>query len=365
VIRNVSARLATGVVGSLIGVMLLGTTGVSAKDTRLLYVGDPGQEGNPPSPYEIHPTLVSPGYVSYFDVMIKNEGRQTLTGATLAMGTLIATSDGNGDVGQYLPTGWKINNIVYVGGITPTCVTDGPSAVPATGLITPGSYDGFSCSFGNLGPRANGTIRVYLTAGDSLGASSDLQVSGKVAENVSGNVGGNTNTFYAYGAGNFFLSGDGVVAGLFTNAKISPSKPKDGAPPTTIDITTLTGAYVVSIEEFASGDSGFPSCPSGVACDDSVGASRAHVNFGNSVSPYFVWTMLFQVDPSYKLSKDTGFVHVYDNGTYKIFYDVNQTSCSKPHWQVPCADFSLVTDGSSTYVEVIFKTDVNGTGHFL
>ena len=95
------------------------------------------------------------------------------------------------------------------------------------------------------------------------------------------------------------------------------------------------------------------------------GVSRIHVNFGLSVDPYFVWTMLFPVDAGYKLKTSDGFIHVSDDGSSKTFYNVSQTSCTKPHASIPCADFSLVIVGSQLYVQVIFKTTVNGHGAYF
>jgi hypothetical protein len=355
--RSTIWRWATTSVGAaLLGLTMLPGL-VTAADSRMLYVGDPAQLSTPPTPYEIHPTAVSVGNVTYFDVQIKNLGRQVLTSAALAMGSLIATSDGNGNVGKALPAGWKINNIVKLAGSTPTCVTDQASDAPSTGLITPGSYDGFSCDYGNLARNAGGTVRVYLTAGPALASSSDIQVSGKVAEATGGNVGGNTNTFFAYGQGSYFVTGTGKVAGLFdkNHGPIVPSV--RGATPTAVDLFALSGDYVVSIDETQGG----PDCPSTVTCIG--GASTVHVNQGAAVSPYFIWTALFPVDAGYKLSNKTGFIHFFESGTpaYETFYNVKQTSCSKP--TIPCADFSLVTDGSGNlYVQVIFKTAKNGSG---
>ena len=356
---KLSRRLATVATTALLGTMLLGAGTATAANTRMLYVGDPAQESAPPTVYQIHPTAVSDGYVSYFDVQIKNEGRQTLTSASLAMGTLIATSDGNGTFGQALPIGWTVKNITSLAGISPTCVTDQPSASPSTGLITPGAYGGFSCSFGNLSRNATGTIRVYLNAGPGPINANDIQVSGKVAEATGGNVGSNTNTFYAYSDGTFFVSGDGRVAGLFdkTHGPINPLV--RGATPTVVDLFDLTG-YVVSIDETLGG----PACPSTVVCIG--GASTVHVNQGVAVSTYFLWTAQFPVGPTYKLSNKTGFIHFFETGGYETFYNVPKTSCSKP--TIPCADFSLVTvpDGSGNlFVQVIFKTKNNGSGRLF
>jgi hypothetical protein len=353
---NLSRRLATVATAALLGTLLLGTGTATAADSRMLYVGDPTQESAPPIPYQIHPTAVSDGNVTYFDVQIKNEGRQTLTSASIAMGTLIATSDGNGAFGQALPTGWTIKNITSLAGISPTCVTDPASGAPTSGLVTVGAYDGFSCSFGNLGRNGGGTIRVYLTAGPALVNSSDIQVSGKVAEATGGNVGSNTNTFYAYGNGSFFVSGDGRVAGLFdkNHGPIVPTV--RGATPTAVDLFALSGDYVVSIDETLGG----PPCPSTITTC-SAGASTVHVNQGAAVSPYFVWTAQFPVSSTYKLSNKTGFIHFFEAGGYETFYNVQKTSCSKA--TIPCANFSLVTDGSGNlFVQVIFKTANNGSG---
>jgi hypothetical protein len=335
---------------------------VSAADSRQLYVGDPTELAVPlPAVYHVHPTPVSDGQVTYFDVQVKNVGRQTLTSAMLAMGTLIATSDGNGNTGKYLPTDWKINNVVKLAGSTPTCVTDGPtSTAPDAGLITPGFYDGFSCDYGNLGRNGGGTVRVFLTAGPGPVAAGDIEVSGKVAEATGGNVGGNTNTFFASDEGGFFVSGDGKIAGLFPNdhGPIKPSVP--GATPTAVNLFALTGDYVVSIDETLGG----PPCPTTITTC-SAGASTVHVNQGVLVSPYFVWTAQFPVDAGYKLSNKTGFIHFFDSGTpaYETFYNVQKTSCSKP--TIPCADFSLVTIGTQLYVQVIFKTAKNGSGRLF
>lgn len=366
--RNYRQRATLAPVVALLGVMLLGVSGAAgAASTRTLYVGDPNQVSNPPNPYEIHPTPVSAGQYSYFDVEIKNGGKQTLTGAELAMGTLIAGTDGT-NIGKPLPSGWKITNIVYQSGITPTCVTDPSSVAPSTGLITAGSYDGFSCGFGNLSARTGyGTIRVYLFAGPDLSAASDIQVSGKVAENTGGNVGSNTNTFYAYGSGNFWVSGDGRIAGLFdkNSGPVSPLAPTGTITSVDLFALTSTSQFVVSIDETTTS----PTCPTTITTC-STGSSTVHVNQGLSVSPYFVWIAQFPVSSSYKLSTKTGFIHFFEtydpndpqhSSDYETFYAVNKTSCSKP--SIPCADFTLVNGGtSSAYVQVYFETARNGSG---
>ena len=155
----------------------------------------------------------------------------------------------------------------------PTCVTDLSSAKPATGLITPGLYDGLSCNFGNFAKGASASVRVFLQAGSTLAHDPTwrcfdaltgttlnpcpgLVISGKVAEAVGGNVGGNNNTFYAYGdeRSPYFVSGAGLVAGLFSKqASSTPSSHAAGTALTTIDITPLTGDYVVTVDEVSAG----------------------------------------------------------------------------------------------------------------
>jgi hypothetical protein len=362
-------KLAGLVTAGMLGSMIVGPVGVSANDTRSLYVGDPTQVNTAPTPYEVHPTPVSVGQITYFDVLIKNLGKQTLTSAVIGMGTLIA--DNSGLPGPQLPTDWTIKNVTSQSGKVPTCVTDPVSAAPDTGLITPGAYNGFSCSFGNLAKGSpGGTIRVFLTAGATLSASNAIAVSGKVAEAVGGNVGSNQNTFYAYGAGSFFVTGDGKIAGLFTNQKITPAKHVTGKTNTTVDLTTLAGDYVVSIDEVSAG----PACPVALpACSNDTPASTISVNQGQAVSPYFVWTVQFPVPSTYKLTKDTGFIHFFDGynpttspNAYEVFYNVNQTSCLKPHAKPPCADFTLFTDPATALpvLQVVFETTVNGAGKY-
>jgi hypothetical protein len=339
---------------------------VTAAETRVVYVGDPAQvNANPlPNPFEIHPTAVSAGNTSYFDVLIKNKGKQTLTGATIGMGTLIAKLS-DGSAGPALPGDWKIEDITPVPGIsgnTPTCSTDPVSSAPNTGLVTPGGdYIGFSCNFGNLARNGQGAIRVYLKAGSSLSSPDLIQVSGKVAENVGGNVGSNSNTFFAVGTGTFYFTGDGVIAGLFSPSSKHPDNHLAGAPKTEVDFTLLTGDYVLSIQEVTPEADVLP-CPDGHTCLG--GASIVHLNFGNAVSPYFVWTMQFPVDSSYKLSKNTAFVHFNDDGvTFQTYYNVSQNSCFKPRATRPCVDFTLVPDGlGGTFVQVRFETRTNGSG---
>ena len=360
-------RRAVSVVSStLIVLTLLGPAGASAANTRSLYVGDPADYATPlPLDYFVHPTAVSPGNITYFDVLIKNAGGQTLTSAAIGMGKLIA--DNNGLTGPWLPTDWKIQNVTSQSGSVPTCATIPAAAAPTSGLITPGAYDGLNCNFGNLAKGSpGGTIRVFLTAGSALGtpqkpgstdSATSIVVSGKVAEAVGGNVGSNSNTFYAYGAGSFFVSGPGKVAGLFTKSKISPSAHNVGQPNTSIDLTTVTGDYVVSIDETTAG----PACPSIVTCIG--GASTAHVNFGHAVSSFFVWTVQFPVPLGYKLTNKSAFVHFKDDGSVdKIFYNVKQTSCLIRNASIPCADFSI--DATGTIVTVIFETTTNGSGKF-
>jgi hypothetical protein len=334
-------------------------SGVAGANTRLLYVGDPNlvtcdplstNNANCPT-YLVHPTPVSAGNVTYFDVLLKNLGKQTLTSATFGIGTLIA--DDNDVAGPALPIGWHVTNVSSVSGVSPTCITDPVSEAPSSGLITPGSYDGVSCNFGNLTKLGSlgsaATVRVFLKAGtdltheascfDNLTAKTlepcpALVVSGKVAEAVGGNVGNNNNTFYAYGderpGHSYWVSGPGLVAGLFpsTSDPISPTAP--GAVPTSIDLRALTGDFVVSIDETQAG----PTCPVTITtCNPS--ASTAHVNLGDEVSPYFVWTILFPVDSTFKLTNKTGFIHFFDNydptdsKTFETFFNATKTSCFK------------------------------------
>jgi hypothetical protein len=364
-------RVVSVAVSALMGLALLAPTFVAAKDTRQLYVGDPTQVGSAPTPYQIHPTLVSPVQVTYFDVLIKNKGTQTLTGATVAMGSLVAKSGANGETGLPLPPNWSVKSVVYVSGAQPTCTYD-----PAG----PGPYQGFSCNFGNLAARsAGGTIRVFMIAGSSVDesgtwATNALQVSGQVAENVGGNVGSNTNTFYAYGQGNFLVSGPGVVAGFFdgTGGAISPSDHTGTGDQTTIDLSNLsTGAYLVDINEI---NTSLPCPPALTTCSNSTPTSTAHVNGGFKFSTYFVWTVLFSVPADYKLSTKTGFVHFFDGyptdpNAYEVFYNQTQYSCATKKSKAPCADFSLVTDPlglpAGTYLKVIFDTLQNGSGKYI
>ena len=131
--------------------------------------------GNASCPtYLVHPTPVSPGNVTYFDVLLKNMGKQTLTSAGFGIGTLIAKD--NGSAGPALPAGWKVTNVVSLTGAVPTCVTDQSSAKPSSGLITPGLYDGLSCNFGNLAKGAGASIRVFLQAGSTLAHDPTLAV---------------------------------------------------------------------------------------------------------------------------------------------------------------------------------------------
>jgi len=347
---------------SLLVLTLVGPAGVSAGDTRLLYVGDPAQVNAPPNPYEIHPTAVSPGQVTYFDVLIKNLGKQTLTSAAVGMGTLIA--DNNGSPGPRLPDGWTIKDVTSLAGTTPTCTFDGATA---------NAWVGFSCNFGNLAKgSAGGTIRIKLTAGPALaGGSPSIVVSGKVAEAVGGNVGSNKNTFYAFGTGSFFVSGDGIIAGLFSPQAITPEKHVTGKTQTVVDLTTLTGEYVVSIDETTNG----PACPVAIpACSNDTPASTISVNQGNVVDPFFVWSIKFPVSSTYKLTKSSGFIHFFDDyhpvtnpDRYEVFYNVTQTSCLKPKAKIPCADFTLLTDpitGLPTFVQVDFKSKTNASGKY-
>jgi hypothetical protein len=356
-------RAATVVTGAMLAVMLIGPGSVSAADTRLLYVGDPALLTTPPPQiYNVRPTAVSPGQISYFDVQIKNLGKQTLTSAAIGMGTLIA--DNNGAPGPQLPADWTIRQVTPISGIVPTCSYTGPAA---TGT-TPAAYTGLSCNFGNLSKGSpGGIIRIYLTAGPALdGGPASIVVSGKVAEAVGGNVGGNTNTFYASGSGSFFVSGDGIIAGLFSKQKVTPAVHPAGKAQTAVDLTALTGDYVVSIDEVAVG----PVCPPTHPACSNV-ASTVSVNQGQTVSPFFIWTVQFPVDSTYKLTKDTGFIHFHDNyvptdpSTYDVFYNVTQTSCLKPHAKVPCADFSLVTISGGTFLQVVFETTFNSSGKYF
>lgn len=386
-------RLATVVSSALLGLMLLAPGATLAANTRMLYVGDPsstylncnplalsaGETYNTTCPtYLVHPTLVSPDNTTFFDVLLKNLGKQTLTSAGLGIGDLIAQD--NGVDGPGLPSGWTIQKYTVLTGAAPTCTSNGPA----------GALTGLSCNFGNLAKGAGASIRIFLTAGltltpqqatcfDTLTAVTldpcpALVVSGKVAEAVGGNVGSNNNTFYAYGdapstqfpnhaASAYFVSGPGVDAGLFSKNDLTISPSAHGPTPTSVDLFALSGDYLVAIDENLTG----PNCPATITtCSN--GASTVHVNGGQSVSPYFIWIADFPVDSSYKLSTKTGFIHFFESynavtnpNAYETFFDVHKTSCSKP--KIPCADFTLVKGGTSgAYVEVFFETPNNGSG---
>jgi hypothetical protein len=354
---------------SLLALSLVGPAGMAAADTRSLYVGDPALIGPPlPVTYNVSPTAVSPGQISYLDVQIKNLGKQTLTSATIGMGTLIA--DDNGVAGPRLPDGWTIRQVTPLSGVSPTCTYDG---TPAT-ETTPAAYTGLSCNFGNLGKGSTGgIIRIFLTAGPALGVAgpASIVVSGKVAEAVGGNVGSNKNTFYAFGTGSFFFSGDGKIAGLFSKQKVTPAVHPAGKAQTAVDLNALTGDYVVSIDDVSAG----PLCPVALpACSNDTPASTITVNQGKAVSPLFIWTVQFPVPSTFKLTKSTAFIHFFDGydpatnpNAYEVFYNVTQTSCEKPKSKIPCADFTLLTDpttGLPSFLQVIFQTNINGSGKY-
>lgn len=329
-IGRVGAILAAGTL-----IALQAMSGVAgAADTRVLYVGDPADFTTDSSQwtYTVHPTKVSAGQTTYFDVLLRNSGRQTLTNVALGMGTGIATG------GLALPAGWTIQQVVPATG----CTYD-----PSDGA---GAYDGVSCSLGNLGKNKGVTRRIYLTAGPADGP---VQVSGTVSENVGGNVGSNNNTFVATAAGDYFVAGDGKVAGVFKGNKVKPATPAAGGVRTEIDLSSVSSETTVYINENGF-EEGTPACPAGFTCLD--GASYAEVNDGSPISPYFVWTVTFSVPANFKLNAQTAIVHIFDDGSYEVLYNKNQTSCSRP--KIPCADFSL--DDASDLLTVVFKTRVNG-----
>ncbi len=323
----------------------------SAADTRILYVGDPTLTGANPWAYQLTPTPVSPGQQTRIDVLVKNFGKQTLTHGLFGMGTLISPDATD------LPAGWTIASIAPATG----CRFDG-GTVDASGNPV-GPWDGVSCDLGSLAKGASKSFRIILNAGATLDAPIEAAVT--VAENVGGNVGSNGNTFVASTLGFTLAAGDDDhIATWLPKGKVHTTAGANGLS-TIIELLGDNGGdgNTVLIDDGGNGSAN--DCTNlGVVC---VGghASRASVNNGASVSPYFIWTTTWIVPAAYKLGSKSGVIHWFDDTSKApetIFYS-NKTSCSARNAPSPCADFTIAPnpdDSTTQIVTVVMQTKVNG-----
>jgi hypothetical protein len=320
-------RLGSLVVALALGAVTVGT--VSAGNTRILYVGDPA--GGTANDGHINLAPANVGTTTVTQVLIQNNGKQNLTKGGFGIGTVIAgLPDAFGNNGQALPDGWLVEAISSTAG---TCT-----------IVDAGR--GASCDLGTLNKGAKRVVTLYLFAASTADS---IQVMGRVAENQGGNVGSNSNTFFASSTtGTITEATQGQIIGYFKGGKVKPLTP--GTTRTEIDLGANGAFLPVTINDNAS-----EPCPPGITC--LPGTSRANVNNGGSVSPAFVWTAYFPVAANASVKNTTTLYHFFDDGTFETI-TAKTGSCSKG--KVPCADFSIVTIGSQTYLQVIFQTTRNG-----
>ena len=296
----------------------------AAGDTRIVFIGSGATDG------ALSLTPVSSGQLTLVDVVVQNNGKQTLTSATLTMGAAPATP---------FPDG--VAAVHVLGANASSCTI-------ADGALT--------CAFGNLARDTSRSISVILTMANPGLTAVDATV--KVAEQVN-DKGANRDTFVA--SGSVMVSETGcdnratfVPPGQA--AKIGTSDASCGGQSTILDIPAHDAGNVVQVAEVASNR-----CVPNRSCfgEESV----AFVNAGAALTPYLTWTILWEVVPK-NYNPRSGVVHFLDNGTPDdpsddtavVIPNTKQNACSASRIFDCVVSWTPVGDGGI----MIVQTETNG-----
>jgi hypothetical protein len=318
--RATSMRRLLGGAASLllIGATLLTTAGVvTAGETRILDIRSPGQ---------VTPVLsftgVSAGNVTKTDIVVSNNGKQTLTSAHLLIGLAPAST--------------------LASDVTIAATFGAAGSMTCTKTSTT-----LDCDLGSLtakGPGKTRSISVAFTIGNSGSHTIDAAV--KVAEAVQ-DVGSNAN--FSKAAGTF--SADAAScdkAGTFLPPGVTGSVLPVAADCSADDqrsalaFTENVGGALVTVD-----DSQTPtSCPTGYKCFGKE--VSATVNGGATVSPYLIWLITYSADTAASLNlKQVAFQH----GDY-IIGAGKKGACDPDFTKFTndCnAGFTVNSDGSVTF----------------
>ena len=297
---------------------------VAAGNTRTVTFGSGGVHG------AFVLTPVTAGGVTVVELTATNAGRQTLTKAVMAIGSLAATGT------PVLPEGMTIIGATLDG--VACSITD--------------DARGAACDAGNFVRRAGVTGTFILQTPTATLSGAGIGASFKVAENVQ-DQGSNTNTFIAQstittaptnsdGNATYLLPGQALTLGTAGQAHLAG------------DIQTVSlrvpGAAggLIAITE-SDGPSGCtPKC---------IGQEvRANVRNGAALAPYLEWTLVIattDVQPS-----KGGVIHTLDNGNVVTIENVRRNQCSDRKTTDCIVSFEVDRQAGTT--TIVFRTPSNG-----
>lgn len=364
-IRNASARLATSVVGALLGVMLLGSAGVSAANTRVVCFDTPSSSNSDCSSFSssgaIQPgvlvfSAVTTGNRTAVQVQVRNDSGSTLNHVKFAGGDVADNLSYNPD----FPNPYSTTSLPA--GATVTAI------FPAAGCTIESTSLGFICDIGTLAAKAKATFTVVITPPATAGVypawftaswNEGWSSTGSNADYTFAN--GNiavTDPTCATGTANYFLPGESVVL-------------SDGG------LTCQQERGAVGAGQLG-GNGGFgslgidsptttPACPAGIisAKFSCYGTTVSVViNGGVPVTGGVQWTVTW-----FGIKSLSGVIHYLDNydpskpSTYVTIPLTKKYQCSST-LLTNCWNSVTASNGSANplWITVVFTTPNNGRG---
>jgi hypothetical protein len=263
----------------LIGATLLSSAVVvSAADNRVLFIGSPGGANR-----ELSFTPVTAGGLTKTDILVRNDGKQTLTKGHLYIGLAPATE---------LPSGVTVAAVL------------GPNAGSCDRTDT--SVD---CDFGNISSKASLRSRsVTVVFAVASAGTPVITAAVKVAESVQ-DVGSNTNFAVATGAPQVGPASCDSLATFILPNEAQSLLPSDGGPcaadeqRSQLGVPAAPAGNLVALDDSQTGG-----CPSGYTCFGK--AVDASVNGGATVSPYLTWKITYSATLMEGINpRQVGFAH--------------------------------------------------------
>lgn len=324
----------------VIGLLAATTTAALGADTRSVYFGDPA---DPDGAGRIAPSPVTAGGVFVFDVTARNLGNQTLTHATLGLGTGAASR----------------TSADYADGAAGP-IPDGTPSLPAGAEILAASLDGSACDFdgagascavGNFGKGAVVTATFVVRAPASA-VESWIWTTFKVAENVN-DQGSNRNTFFADAALSIGPTNSNAVSTYLLGnqplkAGTDGQEPVPGDPQrTTVEVPGGFGGLVSLVER---------DNPTGCSPKCIGQEVRANVRNGAVLTPYLLWTLV--INRTDVNASKGGVIHTLDNGADVTIANTKANACSTK-LPVNCIESFVVNKKAGT-TTIVFRTPTNG-----
>lgn len=353
-IRNVSARLATGVVSALIGVLLLGTAGVTAANTRIVCFGTPGSDANC-SGINNDGTLksgvlvfspVTTGGNTAVNVLIRNDGGQTLNHVKFA----------GGDTADALPFNPLFG---HPGGTSLPSGATVPAIFPGGSCTFSAGHAGFLCDVGTLGAHKSATFTVVITP----------TTGGHVWLTSSWNEGWSTtgsNADYAFAEGDITVSAASCDTG--TANYFLPSDPVSlpGVNCLGQQASIVAGALggIGGFGSVGNDPTGTTTCPSALKNGCYGTTVSVTINGGQVVPGGVQWSITW-----YGIKSLTGVIHYHndyspsDPKTYDVIPLTKSFQCSAK-LTTNCWQSVTASKGNANplFITVVFVTPSNGKG---